>query len=468
MNGLENLINRHFRTRGKCASILSLLLGFGLSPLAQGDESLPLLGENAAINIEQEYKIGAKFYQRVLEQGVIETDPILDGYLDELGARLLSGIENRVREYTFFIVKDFGINAFALPGGFIGVNIGLITRAQNQDQLASVIAHEIAHVRLMHSLQLMQKSNSVGNAAMLSLLAGLVLGSYNSEVASALIIGSAAGSQQAMINFTRENEYEADRLGIKLMQNANLDTQGTVDFFKIMQRIAGSSDFQNIEYLRTHPVHSNRISEAQARVKTTSTRGRMGPDYFLMFRDYLKYVSYDRLKQTGSKFRRALAQIKVGQYDKADKTLQQLYRQDRENIWYGYVLAENLENLSQLDQAGHIYRELLEIYPDEFALSLRLIRLLKAAGEFEAALITARRLEKRNSNDKRVYKELAEIYEQLNRPIFRMMAEAEYHQLAGNPKLAINLYNAVIDSAEVDLATESRAHAKLAEIKQPD
>ncbi len=95
MNSLAILIKRHFRGGGSYARVLSLVLGLGLSPLAQGDEGLPLLGENAAINIEQEYKIGAKFYRRGLEQGVIETDPILDGYLDELGARLLSGIENR-------------------------------------------------------------------------------------------------------------------------------------------------------------------------------------------------------------------------------------------------------------------------------------------------------------------------------------------------------------------------------------
>ncbi len=193
------------------------MLGLGFYTQLHGDEGLPLLGENAAINIEFERRIGAQFYRRLLDRGLVETNPILDRYINELGARLLSGIENRVRDYTFFIVKDFGVNAFAVPGGFIGVNIGLITRAQNQHQLASVLAHEIAHVRLMHSLQLMQKSSEVSTASILTMLAGLVLGSYNSELGSALIFGGTAGSQQAIVNFTRENEYEADRLGIELM-----------------------------------------------------------------------------------------------------------------------------------------------------------------------------------------------------------------------------------------------------------
>ena len=441
------------------------MLGLGFYTQLYGDEGLPLLGENAAINIEFERQIGAQFYRRLLNRGLVETNPILNRYINELGARLLSGIENRVRDYRFFIVKDFGVNAFAVPGGFIGVNIGLITRAQNQHQLASVLAHEIAHVRLMHSLQLMQKSSELSTASILTMLAGLLVGGYNSELGSALIFGSTAGSQQAIINFTRENEYEADRLGIELMKNGNFDSQGMVDFFKLMQRIAGSSEFQSIEYLRTHPVHANRISEAESRV-TLMAPGQLDPDYFLMFRDYLEYFSADHLNQFGSNYRRALGQIKVGQYEMADQTLRNLYQQDSENIWYGYAFAENLEHLGQLDQAEQVYRELLEIFPDEFAFSLRLLRLLKSVGEFESSLVIARRLEKRYPYNKNVYVELAGIYEQLDRPVFQMMAEAEYHRLAGNPRLAIKLYNSVIDSTDTDLATASRARAKRDELSQ--
>ncbi len=310
----------------------------------------------------------------------------------------------------------------------------------------------------MHSLQLMQKSSELSTASILAMLAGLLVGSYNSELGSALIFGSTAGSQQAIINFTRENEYEADRLGIELMKNGNFDSQGMVDFFRLMQRIAGSSEFQNIEYLRTHPVHANRIAEAESRV-TLMAPGQMDPDYFLMFRDYLEYFSADRLNQFGSNYRKALRQIKVGQYELADQTLRYLYQQDSENTWYGYAFAENLEHLGQLDQAEQVYRELLEIFPDEFAFSLRLLRLLKSAGKFESSLVIARRLEKRYPYNKNVYVELAGIYEQLDRPVFQMMAEAEYHRLAGNPKIAIKLYNSIIDSTDTDLATASKARA---------
>jgi predicted Zn-dependent protease len=442
---------------------LVLTLYFQAQVHAQGD--LPLLGENSAINIEQEKRMGYAFYRRLLERGVVETNPILHNYLNELGARLLSSLDLRLRDYQFFIVKDLSVNAFAVPGGYIGVNIGLILRTQNQDQLASVLAHEISHVRLMHGLQLMEKSSGVSNTSIITMLAGILLAGVSPELGSAVLIGGAASGQQAMINYTREYEYEADRLGIELLQGGNFDPQGMVDFFRMMERISGNSELQNIEYLRTHPVNDNRIAEVENRIRTLRVV-KSGADYFPMFRDYLLYLSVDRMEYAGSDFRKALAQSKKGEYEQANLSLKKMYRRDSENIWYGYVYAENLENMNQLDEARQVYQKLLEIYPDQFALSLRYIRLLKSAGDFDSALVVARRLEKRFPREKRIYKELSEIYSELQQPIFRMMAEAEYHRLSGNYKLAINLYDTVIGSPQTDDATESRAMAKRAEISQ--
>jgi len=444
---------------------LILVLSLYFQAKAHAGGELPLLGENSAINIEQEKRIGHTFYRRLLAQGVVETNPILHSYLNELGARLLSSLDLRLRDYHFFIVKDLSVNAFAVPGGYIGVNVGLILRAQNQDQLASVLAHEISHVRLMHGLQLMEKAGGVSNTSIITMLAGILLSGISPELGSAVLFGGVASGEQAMINYTREFEYEADRLGIELLQGGNFDPQGMVDFFRMMERISGNSEFQSIEYLRTHPVNDNRISEVENRIRSMKV-ARSGPDYFQMFRDYLFYLSLDRMDYTGSEFRKALAKSKMGEFEQANLSLEKLYQQDSENVWYGYVYAENLENMNQLDEARQVYRKLLEIFPDEFALSLRFIRLLKSAGDFDSALVIARRLEKRFPGEKRVYKELSEIYNKLQQPIYRMMAEAEYHRLSGNYQLAINLYDTVIGSPQTDDATESRAMAKRVEISR--
>ncbi|MEE8365250.1 MAG: M48 family metalloprotease [Gammaproteobacteria bacterium] len=446
------------------AALSLVFLSPAYLPPALADQGLPQLGENAVFNIEWERKLGEKFYRRLLAQGVVETDLLLDQYINELGARLLSGLDRRVRDYRFFIVKDMGVNAFAVPGGFIGVNIGLINQAKSSHQLASVLAHEIAHVRLMHSLRLMEKASSVSSTALLSLLAGILLGGANAEVGAAMVYGSVAGSQQSVINFTRENEYEADRLGIDLLQDAEFDANGMVEFFKIMERLAGNTGIQSIEYLRTHPVHVNRISEAEARIRS-GTLPRQDDIYYLMFREYLRYVNSDNLAVTGGQFRKALALTKLGQYQPANQILLKLHQQDGENIWYGYTLAENLEFLNRPEDAEKIYRQMLEIYPGDYVLSLRLARFLRTSEQYTAALEIARPLEINHPRKQAVFYELTEIYQRLGQTIFAMMSEAEYHRLAGNRERAIQLYDEILSSAETDLATESRAREKRTQIE---
>lgn len=435
------------------------LLLLGMASVAGANSALPELGENALINIAEEHKLGKSVYDRLLERGLIETHPLLDRYINDLGLRLLAGLENPVREYQFFIVRDDSVNAFALPGGFIGINRGLIREARSQHQLASVMAHEIAHVRLRHGLDLMRKGRTVGNAAILGMIAGLLLGGVDSQVGAAVMYGSVAGGQQAMVNYTRENEYEADRLGVELLRAARFDANGMVEFFRIMAGLSGSSGLGTIEYLRTHPVNTNRIAEASARVEPAA--GRVDQvDHYPLFRDFLEYVSSDHLPPEGSEYLRALASIRAGKHDRADELLAALYDRESENIWYSIAYAENLEIQKREAEAELVYRRLLDIFPGDYVLSMRLLRLLKLEGRNRSALLLARRLENEHPQKKEVYFELAEIYAALGRPALRMMAEAEFHRLTGNPKQAIKLYDEILASGKADLATESKAREK--------
>ena len=442
-----------------------LILSLAYLPSVSVGQELPQLGENAVINIEWERKLGEEFYRQLLAQGVVETDLLLDQYINELGSILLSGMDRRVRDYRFFIVKNLGINAFAVPGGYIGVNIGLINQANNRHQLASVLAHEIAHVRLMHSVRLMEKASNLSSTALLSLLAGILIAGANSDMGSALVYGGVAGSQQSVINFTRENEYEADRLGIELLQDAGFDANGMVEFFKIMDKLAGNSEFQSIEYLRTHPVHVNRISEAVARIRQ-GTQPLQGDIYYPMFRDYLEYISSDHIEVSGSQFRKALALIKLGQHDRANQMLVKLHQRDGGNIWYGYTLAENLEAMNLPRDAEKIVRQMLDIYPGDYVLSLRLVRLLRTSGRYADALKIARSLEINYPQEQAVFYELTEIYRRLGQAILSMMSEAEYHQLKGNRERAVQLYDQILSSTDTDLTTESRAREKRKQIEK--
>jgi len=437
----------------------SVILLAMCSPVLKAISDLPVLGEQGTIKIEREKVIGKTVYDRLHAYGLIETHPLLDRYINDLGYRLLAGIENRVRDYRFFIVRDDAVNAFALPGGYIGVNRGLIWQARTQHQLASVMAHEIAHVELMHGMDMMKKGESVSNTAILTMLAGLLLGSIDSQLGSAVLFGGVAGTQQAMVNYTRDNEYEADRIGMNLMQEAQFDPNGMVEFFRIMGDLSGSSELGNIEYLRTHPVSNNRVSEAASRVKNRKFNIAFDSD-FLWFKDYLQYASSDHLRVQGSDYLRALAYIQAGKYTESDRLLRELYRQDSENIWYSIAFAENLELMGEEAQAELVYRRLLDIFPGDYILSMRLLGLLKLAGRYQSALVIARGIENRFPEDQQIYFELSEIYQSLKRTGLRLMAQAEYQRLTGNPRQAIRLYDEILSSEDIDSVTVSEAREK--------
>ena len=193
--------------------VLTCLLISLLLNASYASRDLPLLGEDARLNLQKEDEIGRGLYLKLKERGYVIEHPLLTRYLSDIGESLLSALDIRLRDYTFYLVKDNSVNAFATPGGYIGVNVGLIMMSRTEDEVASVLAHEIAHVELMHGMQMLEKAQEVNMAGMISLLAALLIGGQNSDLASALVFSSAAGSGQTMLNFTRANEYEADRIG---------------------------------------------------------------------------------------------------------------------------------------------------------------------------------------------------------------------------------------------------------------
>jgi predicted Zn-dependent protease len=452
---------RHHQTCN--ASTLKCVLAFLMLLLCAGrieaSADLPNLGEDSALNIERETRLGRSVYDRLMAAGVVETNPLVDRYINDLGYRLLAGVENRTREYRFFIVREDSVNAFALPGGYIGVNRGLISYTQTQHQLASVMAHEIAHVELGHGMKRFDKGNEISTAAVLSMVAGILLGTVDQQAGSAVMFGGVAGAQQAMVNFTRENEYEADRVGIDLMADANFDTNGMVEFFTILTNLSGSSETGEIEFMRTHPLNSTRVAEAMARVRNHPGSGDQVDD-FALFKDYLQYISSDHLSQQGDAYLRALAMMQAGNYLLADPLLEALYREDDENIWYSVAYAANLENLRRDADAEKVYRHLLAIFPGDYVLSMRLLSLLNGEGRHEEALQIARRLEIDYPERQQVYFALSTIYEALNRPVPKLMAEAEFQQLTGNTDQSIRLYDQVLATVGADPTILSIAREK--------
>ncbi len=434
-----------------------LMLG---ATLAHADTALPSLGENGGLSLKQEEELGGGLYLKLQQQGYVVDDPLLSRYLQDIGESLLSSLEVRYRRYHFFLVKDSAVNAFAAPGGYVGVNTGLIAVADNVDELASVMAHEISHVRLKHTMQMIERAKKVNVASMVTILAAILVGGRNADAANAIIFTGIAGSEQSMINYTRENEYEADRMGIDLLKKSEYNPYAAADFMRVLQSREQQGGLASIEYLRTHPVSSNRIAEILARLQGVKKKASPGLR-FQQFKDYLFYRYPQNSVRRRSRFARALSAMQNGHYARSEALLRELKKSDPDSLWVSYALAQNMEFQHRFLQAQKIYRNALLLYPDDLALSLKLAHLLLEQKKPAQALAVAAENFNKYKNDPAIYRLKVEIYQQLDKPTQKQLAEANYHWYSGHKKQAIRQFKALLESGRLDVATATEIKQKI-------
>ncbi len=233
--------------------------------------ALPDLGDEsqALATPAQERKLGESVVRQIRSSGAYLDDPEVNDYLNDLGHRLVAARPDSPWDFEFFAIADPGINAFALPGGFVGVNMGLILLTQTESELAAVLAHEITHVTQHHYTRAMagqQRSLLYSLAALALAIAASRSGSSSAGQAAAAGMAAAQGlAIQSQLNYTRENEYEADRIGFQRLDAAKFDDTAMATFMERLQRQGRFSDSNAPSYLRTHPITADRIAEAQAR-----------------------------------------------------------------------------------------------------------------------------------------------------------------------------------------------------------
>ena len=247
------------------------------------DSELPDIGDSSSnvLTPAKAQAIGDSLVRYLKRHKKINDDPLIQDYISSLGNVLSSNSDDAGRAFRFFVINDHTINAFAAPGKVIGVNTGLIRIAENESELAAVIAHEVAHVTQHHIARYLEAQRRHTLISTMAILAAVLIG--NHELQKAAIVGSAAGNAQASINFTRANEKEADNIGIKLLISSGFDPYAMPRFFQRMQDASGSYGTLIPEFLRTHPVTTTRIAEATDRINTsTKYKARNNINFYLM------------------------------------------------------------------------------------------------------------------------------------------------------------------------------------------
>ena len=254
---------------------LSLSLALPFQGLAQSNtgNDLPDIGSPASssLSLDDEFRIGLQVVRQLRDEGQILEDPESTEYLQALGSRLVAqATGDSAQRFSFFFVRDDTINAFALPGGFIGVNYGLMLATRNEAQLAGVLAHEIAHVTQRHIARRVRSQGRQSIATMAAILAAILVGAAtgSSDAAMGGVARAQGAAMQQQINFTRANENEADRVGMGFLAAAGFDPYGMPDFFETMGRrssISATNRNALPEILQSHPVTTNRIAESRSR-----------------------------------------------------------------------------------------------------------------------------------------------------------------------------------------------------------
>ena len=241
--------------------------------VAQDTGTLPDMGSSAGelLTPAQERAYGGMMVRQLRGYGMVLDDPLLEGYIEALGYRLASRSDQPRQAFTFFLMRSRQVNAFATIGGYIGTNAGLILTAEREDEVAAVLAHEIAHVTQRHVLRAVEQAQRDQLPIMLGMLGAILAASQSGsgDGIQAAIAGGMSLMAQRQINYTRSNEHEADRLGIQTLARAGYEPVAMADFFaRIERQMRGNTGGAQLpEYLRSHPVTTTRISEAKARAE---------------------------------------------------------------------------------------------------------------------------------------------------------------------------------------------------------
>ena len=359
-------------------SFVVVVSGAGADEIRLPDMGSPA---DAVLSKNDEARIGRMIMQRIRASDTLIEDPLINEYINEIGHKIAAQTNDGGRDFTFFVIDDPNINAFALPGGYIGVHTGLLEATRSEDELAGVLAHEVAHVTQRHiarAVHANSRQSIVSTALMLGAMVLGAVGGSGDAVQGAIAVAQGTAAQ-AQINFTRANEYEADRIGISALADAGFDPHGMASFFEVMSRqLISSPEMRAPEFLRTHPVTTARIAEARsrareyprqlnsddsagygvARVRSVVQRFDTSAEAVAWFekRDYEFQTDVER-------YGRAVAYQRDGRTAEAMRIFEELAAKDQKVIAYHIGLAETQLELEMLDTGIATFDRAVRLFP---------------------------------------------------------------------------------------------------------
>lgn len=368
------------------------------------DIKLPDMGSpaDAVLSSNQESQIGRSIMRDIRRSGLVIEDPLITEYVNEIGNRIAAQTNDGDHSFTFFALDDSRINAFALPGGYIGIHTGLVEATRSEDELAGVVAHEVAHVTQRHIARAVHANSRQGLLTTAIMLGALIVGAAggSSDAVQAGVAVAQGSAAQQQINFTRVNEYEADRVGIAALADAGFDPYGMASFFEVMSRQNTRAPDERLpEFLMTHPVTSARVAEARNRAREypqirsdDSVGYRIAKTRMILARmetskeAVAHFENRDIENQTDiERYGRALAYHRDDRLWEAVDILRELVDKDPKVIAYHIALGEALVALELPRDARDVFDNALGLFPRNVPLVVSYGEQLLTLGRAEEA-----------------------------------------------------------------------------------
>ena len=464
-------------------ALIVLISGSGAG--ANEDIKLPDMGSpaDAVLSRSDEARLGRQIMVSVRASGQVIEDPLINEYINEVGSKISAQSNDGDHSFTFFVIDDPAINAFALPGGYIGVHTGLLEATRNEHELAGVMAHEVAHVTQRHiarAIHASQRQSIISTAMMLGAIIAAAAGAGADAVGGLTSMAQGSAVQQ-QINFTRSNEYEADRIGITAMHDAGFNPNGMASFFEVLSRQAPVSMEARVpEFLRTHPVTTTRISEARGRAAEyprTHAPDSIGygiarmralvarfdtPEAAIAHFDKEDYARQDNIERYG----RAVAYQRAGLHRDARHIFEDLLTDEPGVIAFHIGLAQSQIAMEARTEGLATWNRAVELFPRNVPLIIEygedLIKLGKADEAHELLLDLLNNVPPTPEQVRLIARAASEAGDQAE-ALYYM---SEYHLMTGNLEGGINFLRQALLVPNLDEIQRIRFEARIDFIRE--
>ena len=462
--------------------IVTLLAGNVVTSQADVADSLPDIGTTAGgtLSINQELQMGDFYVRQLRASAPLINDPLLNQYINQLGMRLVAHADSVRTPFHFYLIRNDEINAFAFFGGNVVLHSALFRTSDNESQLASVIAHEISHVTQRHLARAMEDQQRNAPLTWVGALGSILLAMASPQAGMAALTGTLAGTQQGMISFTRQNEEEADRIGIQVLQRSGFDPQAMPMF---MGKLLDESRYSTRppEMLLTHPLPESRLADARNRAnQMRPVVVQSSADFYLakartlgMYTNGDNKLGTDLLnawdkgnirQQHAAQYGRALLAMESNNFDQARKTLQPLLNADPQNAWYLDLATDIDLGQKKTSDAINRLKNARELRTNP-VLQLNLANALLQGGQPGEAATILNRYTFTYKEDGNGWDLLAQAEGALGNRDQELAARAESMALVGQLEQAISLLSSASSQVKLGSLQQARYDARIDQLR---